>query len=394
MDSTMNEKERGFAKQSDAKHHELIIDLGLLAENAKRLQQLMKPARVCAVLKNNAYGHGLVPCAQAIASTGISDFGVVENSEIRQLRSSKNTFLRSAKLWRIRPALPWEYQEAAEHGWEVIEQIGSLDDLRKVQNTKSTSKVVFALDCSMGREGFGVPSHLHDLRKAIALIGGDRIAGFMTHLANADGNTTAIENTMRELDDFDEAVASVRKLIPDHCIHHVGNSAAGLRLERVRDYGMVRCGASMFGEVSSPLVDKPADLISCLTWRTWIAQVRELPAGARVGYGSKYLATQNELVATLPIGYADGLKRSLGNGNGEVLVRGTRCPIRGTISSSSTVIGISHVPGSTIEPGEEVVIIGSQGRSSQEPDELAASAGTGHLDIQTGIRAPISYINR
>lgn len=387
----MARKEKAAIEQSHARHHELIIDLCQLRENARILQQLMKPARICAILKNNAYGHGLIPCAEAIATTGITDFGVVENNEARQIRAANNDTLRSARLWRIRPALPWEYREAVEHNWQVIEQVGSLKEVGKFQNESASSKVVITLDCSMGREGFGVPSNVDDLKKAIAILGKNRIAGFMTHLANADGNQSALQNTMKELDDFDAAITSVRTMISDNSIFHVGNSAAGLRLERVRNYDMIRCGASLFGEVTSPLIDKPAELVSCLTWRTWIAQVRELPAGARVGYGSKYLATQKELVATLPIGYADGLKRSLGNGNGEVLVRGTKCPIRGNISSSSTVIGITHVPGKSIEPGEEVVIIGNQDNANQNPDELATSANTGHLDIQTGIRAPISY---
>ncbi len=243
-----------------------------------------------------------------------------------------------------------------------------------------------------------MPSHIDDMLQAVKALGGaNRIAGLMTHLANADGNESALVKTARELDDFDTAIACFSGQLNSDSVLHVGNSAAGLRLERVRNnYDMVRCGASLFGETTSPLVAKPDCLVPCLSWRTWIAQVRELPAGgARVGYGSSYLATQDEVVATLPIGYADGFKKSLGKGNGEVLVRGgIRCPVRGCISSASTVIGVSHVSGGVIRPGEEVVIIGRQGDEFQGgPDDLAQAAGTGHLDIQTGIRAPVTYLS-
>lgn len=376
-----------------AHHHEVVIDLDRLVENTRCLIELMRPARLCAVLKNNAYGHGLVPCASAIASTGVEDFGVVDNYEICQLRTSDDLRLRHVRLWRIRPPLPWEHEECLANGWDVIEPVGSLDDLDWALNADDDMRIALALDCSMGREGFGVPSHLDDMVRAVDSLGGERIAGFMTHLANADGNAAALAKTGRELDDFDAAIERVSPRLSADCILHVGNSAAGLRLARVRNnYDMVRCGASLFGETTSPLVDKPDGLVPCLQWRTWIAQVRQIPSGARVGYGSSYMATQDEIVATLPIGYADGFKKSLGKGNGEVLVRGVRCPVRGCLSSSSVVIGVSHVPGEPVKPGEEVVIIGRQGDEYQGPDDLAQAAGTGHLDIQTGIRAPIRYL--
>lgn len=378
--------------ETNAKYHELLVDLDQLAKNLEIIKKLMQPARICAVLKNNAYGHGLLQCATVLAKCGISDFGIVNNQEIKTIRLAPELVLRKARLWRIRPSLPWEREEAFARNWDVIEQVGSLNDLEWAKDAPRRMKIALSLDCSMGREGFGVPSHLDDLAQTVKVLGAERIAGVMTHLAIADGNSPALRITERQLDDFDAAVLAIRSGLPDDCLIHAGNSAAGLRLARVRQYHMVRSGASLFGEATSPMVDKPSDLAPCLTWRTWIAQVREIPAGARIGYGSIYLATQDERVATLPIGYADGLKKSLGNGNGEVLVRGVRCPIRGNISSASTVIGVSHVPGNPICPGEEVVIIGRQGEEFQSPDDLAISAGTGHLDIQAGISAPILYL--
>lgn len=378
-------------------YHEIQVDLKQLATNVKHLQELMQPAKVCAVLKNNAYGHGLRRSAQIIGAAGVTDFGVVDNDEIQQLRESGDPNLRKANLWRIRPALPWEREEAARQGWQVIEQLGSLDDLdwalSFAQSESTPGKFVIALDCSIGREGFGVPSHTKDLLHAVEALGPNRIAGVMTHLANADGAKAALRATEKELDDFDTAIKQIEASIGQPCMTHVGNSAAGLRLARVRNqYSMIRCGAGLFGETTSALVENPEQLRACFSWRTWIAQVRRVPQGARIGYGSSYLATQDELVATLPIGYADGFKKSLGKGAGEVLVRGVRCPVRGAVSSSMTVIGVSHVPGPALKPGEEVVMIGSQNGAYQGPDEFASQAGTGHLDVQSGIRAPISYI--
>lgn len=391
-------------------HHEILVDLEQLAANVKYLQQAMLPAKLCAVLKNDAYGHGLLRCAQVISDAGVKDFGVVDNHEIKKLRTAGDPALAQANLWRIRPALPWEREEALTEGWRVIEQLGSLDDLdwalsvadqvavsgsgnlqTRIQ-TQAKAKFVIALDCSIGREGFGVPSHTKELIYAVDALGPERIAGVMTHLANADGGASALRHTEKELDDFDVAIEQIQSIIGRPCITHVGNSAAGLRLARVRNhYSMIRCGAGLFGETTSQLVENPKQLRACFGWRTWVAQVRCVPQGARIGYGSTYLATQDELVATLPIGYADGFKKSLSNGAGEVLVRGVRCPVRGAVSSSITVIGVSHVPGPALKPGEEVVLIGGQAGEYQGPDEFASRAGTGHLDIQAGIRAPIAY---
>lgn len=388
----LDDSNKAAFQASSSRHHEVCIDLIQLEKNITSLIELMQPAKVCAVLKNDAYGHGLVPCAGVLAAAGIEDFGVVDNHEIAQLRYADNPRLRSARLWRIRPPLPWEREECIVRSWDVIEQVGTRDDLSWALSNSLKVKVALSLDCSMGRQGFGVPSHMNDLLAAVDKLSKEQIAGIMTHLANADGNEAALTKTSRDLDDFDSAIAQIKHCLDESVVLHVGNSAAGLRLERVRNnYDMVRCGASLFGETTSPMVPKPESLQPCLTWRTWIAQVREIPAGARIGYGSSYLATQKELVATLPIGYADGLKKSLGKGNGEVLIRGVHCPIRGHISSSSTVVGISHVSGPPLKPGEEVVLIGHQRGTFQGPDELAQAAGTGHLDIQTGIRAVRIY---
>ncbi|RED53441.1 alanine racemase [Aestuariispira insulae] len=375
-----------------APFHEIVVDLEILAENTRRLIQAMRPARLCAVLKNNAYGHGLLECARVIAAQGVEDFAVVNNREIAILRDEGGRLLEQARIWRIRPPLPWELEEALERDWHVIEPVGSLEDAERALSFAAPMPVSVTLDCSMGREGFGVPSHLDDLVQAVRRLGPDRVRGLMSHLANADGDKAALETTHAELDDFDEAFRAVRHWLPDECMTHVGNSAASLRLNRVReDYDMVRCGAILFGEATSNLVALPEGIRPCLRWHSWIAQVRDVPPGARVGYGSRYVAKSEERLATLPVGYADGLKKTLADGAGEVLVRGIRCPVRGGISSSSAVISVAQVPGPPVQAGEEVVLIGEQAGQVQTPDELARMAGTGHLDLQTGIVAPIRY---
>lgn len=372
--------------------HQVTVNLEQLRANVRFVVERMRPARLCAVLKNNAYGHGLIPCARAIVAAGVDDIAVVDNHEIGQLRTAADPALRRVRLWRIRPSLPREQEEAIARHWNVIEQVGSLDEVDWVLNAPPNVRVTLNLDCSMGRDGFGVPSHLDELIQAVEALGPQRIAGVMTHLANADGPEELLSEVEAELDDFDAAVSRIKHGLGEACVLHVGNSAAGLRLKRATaNYGMIRCGASLFGEATSSHVPLPPELSPCFGWRTWVAHVKELPAGARVGYGSSYVTTGPERVAALPMGYADGLKKGLGGGRGELLVRGVRCPIRGNIGSASAVIGVSHLPGPPVRIGEEVTIIGRQGETVQTPDQLAAAAGTGHLDLQSGVRAPISY---
>lgn len=364
--------------------HQVHINLKQLKDNAIFLQQHLYPAKICAVLKNDAYGHGLLACAETLLNAGITDFGVVDNEEVRLIREQAQ--FNHVRLWRIRPALPVEIDDCIKNNWQIIEQFGSIDKLPRIE--QQARPVCLTLDVSMGREGFVVPTHLPALQKQLAQHPTLNIVGIMAQLAKA--NADDLTQTLDELSAFDATVAQLSPQLNHLSDIHIANSATALRLpDKARAFSMVRLGAALFGEATSDNVTMPAALQPCFSWKTQIAQIRTLPAHKDIGYDATYQTARQSVIATLPIGYADGLPKGLGN-HGEVLINGKRCPIVGGVSSAMATVDITDVR--NVNVGDEVVLIGKQGSEHITPDQLAQRASTGHLAVQTGVTAPRIYI--
>jgi alanine racemase len=212
--------------------------------------------------------------------------------------------------------------------------------------------------------------------------------GLMTHFASAESSSESVE---AQLDLFERATRTLaaRGLVPRR--RHAANTAAVIGSPRAR-LDLVRPGIGLFG--MAPGVSAPVALRPVMRVRTEIIALRTLPAGAGVGYGATWTAARESRVATVPMGYGDGLPRSLSN-RGHVLVRGRRAPIAGTISMDMTSVDVTDVPGAAI--GDEVVVLGSQrgplGEDTLSAEEIAARAGTIAWEILTGIsrRVPRFY---
>jgi alanine racemase len=244
------------------------------------------------------------------------------------------------------------------------------------------------IDTGMSRLGVS-PKELERLAEALRRHPEVRLDGLMTHFACADaGESPSIDD---QLDAFDRASETLARLGLTPRVRHAANSAAIVRSERAR-LDLVRPGIALFGVEPSAGLCK--ELRPVMRVRSEIIALRELPVGASAGYGGTWVATRPSRIATVPIGYADGLVRALSN-KGALLVRGRRAPIAGTVSMDLTMLDVTDIPGA--KPGDEVVFLGAQdgplGRDMIGAAEIAEHTGTIPWEILTSIsrRVPRFY---
>jgi alanine racemase len=356
-----------------------------------------------AIVKADAYGHGLALCAPAAVRAGARWLGVTSVEEGLAARAVcpdaeilviGGVFLgQGAEVVRAGlTAVVWD-------GWQLDELEGAA---RKAGCKPGTVAVHLELDTGMSRQGVGL-GELEDVlaRFAAGSASPLRIGGLMTHLYAADeSDGLATREQMALLGRMVERVFEVG-LRPESL--HVGNSAAvlaGDALLALRElcgrFGlrpMARPGLALYGLAPEFLPDEPdtvaelrTRLRRVLEWKTRVVSVRTVAAGQAVGYNGTFLATEPMLLALLAVGYADGLRRALSN-RGSVLVRGQRAPVVGRISMDQTVVDITEIP--AVAPGDEVVLLGRQGAESITAEEHAAWVGTIPWEIFTSITSRV-----
>ena len=351
----------------------LTIDLSRYRNNLDILRKHLSPGtRFCAVVKAEAYGHGLVPIARVAEQAGVDALGVVDNEEIAGLWEAGI----SLPVLRLRPATSDEVEEVIRFG--VEELVGDLDTIdrlsRVAQNRRTTLSVHLKVDVGIGRMGIS-SSRAEPLVTRARNAEGLRIAGLMTHFPSADDPDPDI--TRRQMERFRSILKDVRHLLGEDVIVHAANSAAMLRFPHSQ-LGMVRVGLACYGLRPSEVVPLPSGILPVMRWTTRIVQLRTMRAGETVGYGMSCRLERDSLVASLPIGYADGYFHSL-SGSAEVLVRGQRCPALGRISMDLICVDVSEVP--NVAVGDEVILLGD----GITADELATRAGTISYEIFTRI---------
>ncbi len=367
----------------------LEIDLGAIAHNVRRLKELAGEARLMISLKADAYGHGAVQVAHTALLNGASWLGVACLSEGVALRQAGIT----APILILGFTPPWQARDALRHDLAVT--VFDLDVARAFSRAALAldrpARVHVKIDTGMGR--LGLFPH-----EAVAFVGALRelpglvVEGLFTHLAVADG-TSEWEETYTEgqLAAFEQVLADLRAAGIGVPLVHALNSAGLLRGSKrpsaaAGEQTLVRCGIAVYGLDPSPQVRCPADFRPALTWKTQVAQVKELPAGSYVGYGAAYRTAGPERIAVIPVGYADGFRRSPQHW-GEVLVRGRRAPIVGRICMDQTMINVTHIPG--VRLGDEVVLIGAQGADRITAEEVAGRLGTINYEVVSAILARV-----
>ena len=354
------------------------VDLGAIVANARDLAAL--GAALYAVVKADAYGHGAVPVARALAAEpavhGLMVSLVEEGLELRHAGVRAPVLVMGG-------AFGSAHRELLEAGLTPV--VSDAADLDAFARAGTRPRVHLKVDTGMSRLGIS----LAELPALLDRAGGVELVGLATHLACADGDDPA--PTLLQLDRFARAadLLRARGLTPEL---HVANSAGALRFPAAR-LSAIRAGIALYGGGPAGAPGRPA-----LRLVTAIVQLRSIAAGDAVSYGALYRATRPTRVATLPIGYADGYPRRLslpGAGAGaEVLVRGQRCPVLGAICMDMTMVDVSAL-GDDVGLGEEAVLLGAQGAERITMRELADRAGLIEYEIPCGVskRVPRAFLS-
>ncbi|MCL2664050.1 MAG: alanine racemase [Defluviitaleaceae bacterium] len=382
------------------------INLASLAHNYAQVRsRVPRGTKLMAVVKADGYGHGAAESAETLLACGADAFGTALCEEGIELKRRGITAPVLVLGYTPEQLLP----EAVRHG--LMQTVFSVETARMLsaaaaaQNTRA--KIHIKIDTGMGRLGF-----LPGSAKEAADIFSDRhleTAGIYTHFATSDAADASF--MMEQHRRFAQMTSELGSLGIKPPALHTGNSGAfSQTLQSRRDYwrennfdvsscvfcGMIRIGILLYGLLPSPeMKDACAELNLKPAMRlvTRVGMVKTLPAGSGVSYGHSFVTRRETVVATLPVGYADGYPRLLSN-KSHVLVGGKRAPLIGAICMDQCMADVTDVPG--VSPGDEAVLIGRQGAEEITADELAAHIGTIGYEIICGVgkRVPRIYIKK
>jgi alanine racemase len=366
------------------------VNLEALRHNLRTVRKHAAGARVWAVLKADGYGHGAPAVARTLERARVDGFCVALLEEGVELREAGIV----APILVMGGDYGNAHDEVVARGLvPVIHDLAQVAPFGRLVRSGLASGPVdvhVKIDTGMARLGVTMRA-LPDLVAKLAEWPEVRVRGLMTHLACADAMEEG--DTLEQLARFDEATSLLARhgVRPD--VRHAANSAAVLRGQGTLD--AVRPGIALFG-VAPRVGGVPltADLKAVMGVRTEVVALRDVDAGAPVGYGASWRAKRPSRIATIPMGYADGLSRQLGN-RGHVLVRGKRAPIVGAVSMDMTMVDVTDIHSATER--DEVVVLGGQegplGKDAIGADEVAERAGTIPWEVLTSIsrRVPRFY---
>ncbi|MFK5953213.1 MAG: alanine racemase [Desulfobacterium sp.] len=374
------------------------VDLSALTHNLGELRRKTAgSARIMAVIKADAYGHGAVAVARALLDQGVSFLCVARISETVELRDSDI----DAPILLFGDALPCQVAYMLQN--DIRATVTSLENARIISREAvkcgGTIKVHIKVDTGMGRLGI-LPSALtvshpvdaHDPAEekihSILQLKGLCVEGIYTHFANADCQDKT--HTLDQIDLFSNLLGRLdaRGICPP--LRHAANSAAILELPTAH-LNMVRAGIALYGLWPSSEVDHGvADLKPVMSITSAIIHLKKVPRDFGVSYGSTHITPGETLIATVPIGYADGYNRLLSS-KGHMIVKGIKVPVVGRVCMDFTMIDVGAVPG--VQMGDEVTILGSQGDVSVSADDIAELCNTINYEVVASLtrRMPIRY---
>lgn len=360
------------------------IDLGALRQNLAAVRALAPRAEVLAVVKANGYGHGAVLVARALEREGVRFLGVALVEEGLELRSAGV----KAPILVLSGAYEGGYELMVEH--DLVPTVFRPEHLegyaRAARRAGRRVKAHVKVDTGMGRVGL-LEGELGPFLDVAARCPEVELEGLLSHFANADLADPAF--TQEQVRRFKAALAALRARGISPSFRHLSNSAGVLALPEVRDgleLNLVRPGLMLYGLSPAARLRGVAELSPVMTWKTAIIHLKRVPAGTPISYGGTWVAPRESLVATLPLGYADGYSRMCSN-KAEVLVRGRRARIAGRVCMDLCMVDVTDVPGVAV--GDEVVLLGAQGGERITAEELAAHAQTIPYEVICGVGARV-----
>ncbi len=353
-------------------YNRVIIDLSALCDNYQAIQNLVGPAvNVLAMVKSDAYGHGLVRCARALSSVGASHFGVAEIDE--------GVALRKAGVCGDIIIFLGCHDAQALINYKLTPVVFDLENIRAISATAVNNNTLVGLhlkiDVGMGRLGI-MPEHLHHFVAEISRLPGVFLAGILGHFPMADhaAYLTKEQNDkfMQLIEGLVDDVEAAGGEIPDL---HIANSAALIQYPETC-HQMVRPGIGLYGCYPTDQLTEFVALRPVMCFKTQVVQVKDVPSDCGVSYGHLFRTKRPSRLAILPVGYADGYLRSL-TGRASVLVRGQRASVCGRVCMNACVVDVTEIPG--VRDGDEVVLLGKQDWGG-EYTEIAADEVAGWMD--------------
>jgi alanine racemase len=365
------------------------ISRSQIAANYRAVRDAIGPATmIMGVVKANAYGHGAVEVAHVLAAEGARWLAVSSVEEGIALRRSGI----NCRVLVMAGVMTWEEEAMREH--QLTPVAHSLDDLRRFDQVSPPGShprdahlkdVHLKIDTGMHR--MGTNRAAAEIAETISSLRHTRVEGLLSHFASAaDFTSTQTEEQILEFDRIWEALA---RLGVRPALMHFASTNAIAYPRRDAWLSLVRPGHAIYGYVSPARGAAPAPCIAvkpALSWRTRIITVKDIPAGARVGYGGSFTAPTPMRTAVLAAGYADGVPHRLSN-RGKVIAAGRLAPIVGTVSMDLTTIDITHSP--ELGPGDEVTLLGREGEVSLDAQQIARVAGTISYNVLCGISARV-----
>jgi alanine racemase len=348
------------------------VSKSALLGNIKAYRDQLGKTKLMAVVKANAYGHGVDVVADVIKD--VADwFGVVNISEAVNLRD----------LGVNKPILVMSYydedkiEEALRKNISLVvydeTQLKLLNE--SAQRLHTQARVHLKIDTGTSRLGV-LPDAVLEFAQKIGKLQHIKLEGVFSHLAASEDNAPY---TKKQLQTFEEVLSRLDQNGIKPQLRHIACTASASAFPLSR-FDLIRLGIGLYGLSSYKARTKANKLLltPILTWKTRIVQVKDVPKNTYVGYSLTYKTTKASKIAVLPVGYHEGYPRSLSN-KGEVLVRGQRCPVRGRVCMNLMMIDVSKVK--DVSAGDEVVLIGRQGKDEITADELAKHAGTINYEI-------------
>jgi alanine racemase len=373
------------------------IDLKAIAHNVAELRRITQPqARLMAVVKANGYGHGAIEIAQCALQNGAAALGVARIEEGIRIRQAGI----QTPILIFGYTLPQQAAELLAH--DLTACVYTAESARKLSGTAASLgkkiKVHLKVDTGMGRLGqlpqnfksgnsTAIAADALEETQTIAALDGLEFEGICTHFATADSKDKAYAEKQLQL--FINYLKRLHRAGLNPPVRHCANSAALIDMPQSH-FDMVRPGIAIYGLYPSDEVQKNRVLLKpAMALKARIIHLKKVPAGFKVSYGSTHETQGSTTIATVPVGYADGLSRQLSN-RGQMLVHGRRVPIIGRVCMDLTMLDVGSIE--NVQVGDEVVIFGQQNNETLTVDEMAALLNTINYEIVSTITARVPRV--
>ena len=363
------------------------ISLAAIKSNIAAIKKFISTgAKFMAVVKANAYGHGAVAVSRAAVEAGADYLGVANLKEALELREAG--ILSPILILTESPTSVAD--ETIQHG--LTQTIYSFAEAKALSDEalkrRKTAKIHVKVDTGMGRVGI-VPSEALAFMTKVASLPNLELEGVFTHFAKAENPEDTF--TGEQFAKFQQIIARLPAVagLPQVPLKHSANSAAALFHPQTH-LDMVRVGLMIYGLYPQGNARRLINLIPALSFKTRVTYLKKVPAGTPLSYGSTYVTPAETVIATIPVGYADGYSRRLSN-RGQVVIRGKRFPIVGAVSMDMALVNVGN--SSKVEMGDEVALIGELDGQGISADEIAALEDTISYEVvcSIGKRVPRVY---